>query len=985
MPLGGSLAGVAKVVLQADTSQFNRELDQAHSKFRRSAGEFEKDAGRISRGALAGSGALQGLGRSIAFASGAFLGAAGLTATVRAGFDELAQGAKVAAQTNAVIKSTGEIAGVTAKHVDDLGASLLRKSGIDDEVIKSGENLLLTFTNVRNVAGEGNDVFDQATRASLDLSVALGKDLNSSVLLVGKALQDPIRGMTALRRAGVALTEQQKDQVKALVESGRVMDAQKIILAELTKEFGGSAAAAGKTLPGQINILRETFKNLEADLLRGAIPAIQGLVKWLQSLVDRFQKNKQAQDDVRQAFRDTSQAARTLFGVMKDVSDAVGGLKNSLELLLALGVASKVYGMARAFSVLAGSETAAGAGMGLAGAAGKAALLLRSLRALSLIGAITIGIELVIDKKKAGGIGDFFNSVSDSVLNAIGLGQYASSKIGSKVGTVPLGPSLADSSTLVRGVTGAVTPGIAAIEKVTGAKVFDDYASGGHAPNSYHYKGQAADLAPDPAVWAQLYSHKQAFAELFGPWGLYHFGVQFYDATLQKQHMDHIHVAYTGGPTAITKMLTGSSAPGAVAPTSGLSPKKPAATSELIPAQLRLAVSQAALTKTNADDLKALKDVEAYLEKRIASEKNIETKIRLLDQLASTRQQIATLTKKTGKIPGAVSGVLNADFVLARQTIIPGLAGALGAFQQAASGTIRETVNVPGIGKILYPLQPTIDSWDKVIDNLKKKLIAATRRQTRLRASLSAARRAKLPNKVHIANVQRALNKMNAIAAELRGDLGDAMYQRDQLAQEANAKQQADAEEAESTATAAANATAAAEDEARALTERDAQASREQAQQDAQTAAAAYQESLYTFPAELRLDAAKAAGTATTADDLDVLRREESYLQENLGKTSDIETQIQIINGLNGIRSEIQNLVGGQQTLIGGQQTQIDIEKQRDNFLQGIRSLRGFETNILGDTLGGSRIQVTNYFPTSPDDPHTFSAGIAFELQALVG
>ena len=50
----------------------------------------------------------------------------------------------------------------------------MKKTGVDDEAIPSGENLLLTFTNIRNEAGKGNDVFDQATTATLDLSVALG-------------------------------------------------------------------------------------------------------------------------------------------------------------------------------------------------------------------------------------------------------------------------------------------------------------------------------------------------------------------------------------------------------------------------------------------------------------------------------------------------------------------------------------------------------------------------------------------------------------------------------------------------------------------------------------------------------------------------------------------------------------------------------------------------------------------------------------------
>jgi acid phosphatase family membrane protein YuiD len=86
----------------------------------------------------------------------------------------------VAAQTAAVLKSTGGEANVTAKHVSNLATAISRKTGIDDEAIQSGENLLLTFTKIRNEAGKGNDVFDQATRITNDMSVALGQDLKSS-------------------------------------------------------------------------------------------------------------------------------------------------------------------------------------------------------------------------------------------------------------------------------------------------------------------------------------------------------------------------------------------------------------------------------------------------------------------------------------------------------------------------------------------------------------------------------------------------------------------------------------------------------------------------------------------------------------------------------------------------------------------------------------------------------------------------------------
>ena len=99
---------------------------------------------------------------------------------------------------------------VSAQECATLSPPASRKlSGVDDEAIASAENLILTFKNVRNVAGEGNQIFDRAALAALDLSKAAGGafgDLPTTAKQLAKALNDPVRGMTALGRAGVTFS-----------------------------------------------------------------------------------------------------------------------------------------------------------------------------------------------------------------------------------------------------------------------------------------------------------------------------------------------------------------------------------------------------------------------------------------------------------------------------------------------------------------------------------------------------------------------------------------------------------------------------------------------------------------------------------------------------------------------------------------------------------------------------------------------------------
>src|SRR5262245_45485266 len=166
-------------------------------------------------------------------------GLAAIGAAAAVSFKQFEDAQKVTAQTGAVLESTGHAANVTAKDVQNLATALMNKTASEDETIRSGENLHLTFRNIRNEVGARNDIFNQATVAITDMSVAMGQDMKSSAIQLGKALNDPITGMTALRRVGVQFTEEQTKQIEQFVKHNNLLGAQKVILEELSAEFGG--------------------------------------------------------------------------------------------------------------------------------------------------------------------------------------------------------------------------------------------------------------------------------------------------------------------------------------------------------------------------------------------------------------------------------------------------------------------------------------------------------------------------------------------------------------------------------------------------------------------------------------------------------------------------------------------------------------------------------------------------------------------------
>jgi len=180
------------------------------------------------------------------------------------------------------IKSTGAAAGMTADELKSMASSLQKVTTYGDEAIIEMQGLLLTFTNI------GRDVMPDAVEATLNMSTALGQDLKSSALMLGKALNDPILGITALSRAGIQFTVQQKEMIKKLIETGQTVKAQQMILQEFEKQMGGAARAARDTFGGSIqglaNALGDSMENIGRIIAKVTAPAVKQLAKEFETL-----------------------------------------------------------------------------------------------------------------------------------------------------------------------------------------------------------------------------------------------------------------------------------------------------------------------------------------------------------------------------------------------------------------------------------------------------------------------------------------------------------------------------------------------------------------------------------------------------------------------------------------------------------------------------------------------------------------------------
>jgi phage-related protein len=247
---------------QKEIGQF---ADQSQSKF----GKFAKRAGV----ALAAVGAAA-VGAGVIFAKQA-ISAAEEAATAQARLDQVAQ-------------SMGFVGGAydgATQRLQDYASELSKQVAIEDETILAVQAKLATFREVGKTMDQAGGAMDRATAAAVDLAAAGFGSAESNATQLGKALNDPIKGISALNRAGVTFTEQEKEKIKALVESGKIAKAQDMILGALEKQVGGVAAATANAS----DKMRVGFGELQESVGMALLPAFNELVDTLLPIFEDLQ------------------------------------------------------------------------------------------------------------------------------------------------------------------------------------------------------------------------------------------------------------------------------------------------------------------------------------------------------------------------------------------------------------------------------------------------------------------------------------------------------------------------------------------------------------------------------------------------------------------------------------------------------------------------------------------------------------------------
>jgi hypothetical protein len=289
-----------KLSILADVDDLKKKLGEADKSVESNSKKIS-DFGKKAALAFAAVGAA-----AIVFAKKAIQAGEG-AATANARIDQINK------SMNLFGNSTNEV----TQRLISYAEATARATGVDTNSIKITQAKLLTFKELAKSAGELGGEFDRATKAAIDLAAAGFGSAETNAVQLGKALQDPIKGLTALGRSGVTFTEVEKERIKTLVESNRVGEAQRLILEAIETQVGGTALATANAserirvgftqVQEKIGLaLLPTFERFANYLLITVIPVIESFIAGLTNVGDSADQANQSAFEFGERVRSTA-------------------------------------------------------------------------------------------------------------------------------------------------------------------------------------------------------------------------------------------------------------------------------------------------------------------------------------------------------------------------------------------------------------------------------------------------------------------------------------------------------------------------------------------------------------------------------------------------------------------------------------------------------------------------------------------------------
>jgi hypothetical protein len=312
---------VANVAVNLDARQAKANSDALRQK----VGHLNRSLNNTSKSAASATANVQRFGIAFRSVLGPIVGVIGAV-------NLLSRSMKVLGdrQADAVVLANG-LAKIGATKADliklqQVADKLGKQTLFNQEDFDRGFALLTSFQSI------GVQSYERVAKAAADVAQVTKQDVNSSLLQLAKALQDPEKGLTALARSGTQFTDVQKELIKGLVASGKQLEAQDFILKEIERQYGNAATAAGSAgYAGAVDSLQESFRDFQERLAKGVEPAVNGTLK---ALTDLFNLANKIPEPVGRAALAFGATAAAIVALRAAALTAIPALKSLLVLLL---------------------------------------------------------------------------------------------------------------------------------------------------------------------------------------------------------------------------------------------------------------------------------------------------------------------------------------------------------------------------------------------------------------------------------------------------------------------------------------------------------------------------------------------------------------------------------------------------------------------------------------------------------------------------
>jgi hypothetical protein len=192
-----------------------------------------------------------------------------------------------------------------------------KATGIDDEQVKAVQKKLLMFKTLRKTVDDMGGTFDRTTMAAIDLAAGGFGSMEQNAIKLGRMLENPVKNLDAMNRAGVTFTETEKAKITALSESGDLLGAQELILEKIEGRVKGLAEESATPFEK----MTQQFNEMGDTIGEAMLPHLEEM----NTKISEWLASPQGQEDLRNivdAFVAMAEAINSVVGFVIDLMNA---------------------------------------------------------------------------------------------------------------------------------------------------------------------------------------------------------------------------------------------------------------------------------------------------------------------------------------------------------------------------------------------------------------------------------------------------------------------------------------------------------------------------------------------------------------------------------------------------------------------------------------------------------------------------------------